>query len=210
MNKFAPNKFFDLSGFELSDIFNEISAVWEVLEKIALFISQRFDKELKSNHKNHVYVGYGTVIEKGAFIKGPAIIGKNCFIAHGAYIRENVIIGDNVKIGHASEIKNSVILNGTHIAHFNYIGDSVIGNNGNFGAGAITANYRLDGKNVSVKHKSLKIDTQLLKFGAIVGDGTKIGVGVILNPGTVLGKNCIVYPLVNVFGTHKDNIIIKK
>ena len=207
MNKFATNQFFNISGFELSDIFEEISVIWEAIRKIEKFVQVHLSKKLS---KGNVVIGKGTVVEKGAFVKGPAIIGKNCFIAHGAYIRENVIIGDNVKIGHASEIKNSIILNNTHIAHFNYIGDSVIGNNVNFGAGAITANFRLDGKNVSVKHKNVKIDSRLTKFGAIVGDGTKIGVGAVLNPGTVLGKNCVVYPLINVFGVYTDNKGIKK
>ncbi|OGH06742.1 MAG: hypothetical protein A2171_01770 [Candidatus Levybacteria bacterium RBG_13_35_9] len=207
MNIFAPKQFLNVSGFALSDIFEEIPVVWEAISKIEKFVKLSLSKKLP---KRNVFVGKGTVVEKGAFVKGPAIIGKNCFIAHGAYIRENVIIGDNVKIGHACEIKNSIILNNTHIAHFNYIGDSVIGNNVNFGAGAITANFRLDGKNVFVRNNSLKIDSKLLKFGAIVGDGTKIGVGAVLNPGTVLGKNCVVYPLINVFGLYTDNKVIKK
>ena len=173
MNIFAPKQFLNVSGFALSDIFEEIPVVWEAISKIEKFVKLSLSKKLP---KRNVFVGKGTVVEKGAFVKGPAIIGKNCFIAHGAYIRENVIIGNNV----------------------------------NFGAGAITANFRLDGKNVFVRNNSLKIDSKLLKFGAIVGDGTKIGVGAVLNPGTVLGKNCVVYPLINVFGLYTDNKVIKK
>lgn len=209
MKKFHPKNLISHDNFKHKKIFDEMSFVWEAIGKIESFIIANISGKIPKNKKN-VVIGKGTIVEKGALIKGPAIIGKNCFIAHGAYIRENVILGDNVKIGHASEIKNSIVLNNTHIAHFNYIGDSVIGNNVNLAAGAITANYRLDGKNVHVKHKKIKIDSKLIKFGAIVGDNVKIGVGAVLNPGTVLGKNCVVYPLVSVTGTYPDNAIIKK
>jgi NDP-sugar pyrophosphorylase family protein len=84
-------------------------------------------------------------------IKSPVIIGKNCTIRKGAYIRENVIIGDDVIIGNSSEIKNSIILNRSQIPHFNYIGDSILGTDSHISAGAITSNFRLDGKSISVK-----------------------------------------------------------
>ena len=209
MKNFLPADFFDYSDFGFKDIFVNINFVWEVLSKLSDFIALKLKGEFKPNHKNNVFVGEGTVIEEGVMIKGPAIIGRNCFIAHGAYIRENVILGDNVTIGHASEIKNSIILNNTSIAHFNYVGDSIIGKNVNFGGGALIANFRLDGETVKVRLDGKRIDTKLIKFGAIVGDGAKIGAGAVLNPGTLLGKNCVVYPLVSVFGTHQEKEIIK-
>jgi len=156
-----------------------------------------------------VVIGEGTVIEEGALIKGPAIIGKNCVIGHGAYIRENVIIADNVTIGHASELKNSIVLPHTAVAHFNYIGDSVVGSHVNIGAGAKTANFRLDGKHVRVKVDEDAVDTGLAKFGAIIGDNCKIGINSVLNPGTMLGKGCLVYPLVSVIGAYGKDAIIR-
>lgn len=196
-SEFAASRFFDLSGFEHGKIFEGVETVWEVLPKIAVYI----------NGKN--LVGEGTIIEEGTFIKGPAIIGKNCFIAHGAYIRENVIIGDNVHIGHGVEMKNSIIIGNTAVAHLNYIGDSIIGSNINVGGGAKTANFRLDGKRVRVKVGKEYIDTGLAKLGAIIGDGSKIGLNAVLNPGTILGKGCMVYPLVSVFGVHEGGEILK-
>lgn len=200
-NTFSPSAFFDLSGFGYEEIF-DVENVWEIIPKIAEFV-------LKNSAPQPVLVGKGTVIEEGALIKGPAIIGDNCFIAHGAYIREGAIIGNNVKIGHSVEVKNSIVLNNSRIAHFNYIGDSIIGNDVNFAGGAITANFRLDGAKIKIKHDGGEIETGLVKFGAIVGDSSRIGVNVVLNPGTILSKNTKVFPLTSVFGIHLDEETIK-
>lgn len=199
-NTFNPNIFFDLSSFGHKDLF-QLESVWEVLSNISSFI--------KNNSSQSVTLGEGTVVEEGALIKGPAIIGKNCFIAHGAYIRENVILGDNVKIGHATEVKNSIILNDTNISHFNYVGDSLVGGNVNFAGGAITANFRLDGANIIVKHDGEEFETGLAKFGAIIGDNSRIGVNSVLNPGTILSKNSKIFPLTSVVGVHLNEETIK-
>lgn len=200
-NTFSPGAFFDLSSFNYKELFN-VDNVWEVLPKIVEFV-------LNNNRLKPVLIGSGTIVEEGALIKGPAIIGDNCFIAHGAYIRDGVIIGNDVKVGHSVEIKNSIVLNNSRIAHFNYIGDSIIGNDVNFAGGAITANFRLDGAKIKIKNNDKKIETNLTKFGAIVGDGSKIGVNVVLNPGTILSKNTKVFPLTSVFGIHLNEETIK-
>jgi UDP-N-acetylglucosamine diphosphorylase / glucose-1-phosphate thymidylyltransferase / UDP-N-acetylgalactosamine diphosphorylase / glucosamine-1-phosphate N-acetyltransferase / galactosamine-1-phosphate N-acetyltransferase len=199
-NDFSAGSFFDLSGFEHRELF-EVENIWEVLSKITGYI--------KSKTHENILIGEGSTVEEGAFMKGPAIIGKNTLIRHGAYIRENVIVGDNCIIGHSVEIKNSVILNGARIAHFNYIGDSIIGNDVNFAGGTITANFRLDGANVGIKHNGEIIETGLPKLGAIIGDGSKIGVNAVLNPGTILSKNTKVFPLVSVSGVHLQEEYIK-
>jgi len=199
---FDKNTYFDLTSFEHKDLFMHAEHVWEVLGEIVQYVEKKVGDQ-------KVLIGQGTIIEEGAFIKGPAIIGKNCFIAHGAYVRENVILGDNVTIGHASEIKNSIILNNTAVAHFNYIGDSIIGQQVNIGGGAKTANLRLDQKSVHVRNGDDVIDTGLVKFGAIVGDGCKIGINAVLNPGAMLGKKSVVYPLVSVVGVYEQDTIIR-
>lgn len=195
---FAANEFFDLTGFSHASVFGGVQNVWEVLPKLAAFVEGK-----------KVSVGEGTVVEEGAYLKGPAIIGKNCTISYGAYIRENVIIGDDVHIGHGVEVKNSIVIGNTAIAHLSYIGDSIIGSDVNIGGGAKTANFRLDGKSIRIKTDNEIIDTGLVKFGAIIGDGSKIGVNAVLNPGTILGKGCLVYPLVSVVGVHKGSEILK-
>lgn len=199
-NTFNPNFFLDLSSFEHKDLF-QVENVWEVLSRIGEFI--------KNSHGEKVVIGEGTTVEEGALVKGPAIIGKNCFIAHGAYVRENVILGDNVKIGHATEVKNSIILNNTNISHFNYVGDSLVGSNVNFAGGAITANFRLDGANIIIKHEGEIYETGLTKFGAIIGDNSRIGVNSVLNPGTILSKNSKIFPLTSVVGVHLNEETIK-
>lgn len=211
-SNFSPNGFFNLLLFPFADIFKNVSETWEVLPKISEYIKFQFKnkkgKYTYDKNKN-IYIGKKTTIAKGALIKGPAIIGDNCFIEQGSLIRENVILGNNVHIGHGSEIKNSIILNNTTIAHLNYVGDSIVGSNVNISGGVIIANYRLDKHSVFVRFGDKKIDTKLEKFGAIVGDSSAVGVNSVLNPGTVLGKNTIVYPLVSVIGVHKNEEIIK-
>lgn len=210
---FQPNNFFNLLLFPFSDIFENVDLTWEVLPRISGYIKLQFkNKKVKQNYEKskNIYIGKGTTIAKDVLIKGPAIIGDNCFIEQGSLIRENVILGDNVHIGHGAEVKNSVILNNTAIAHLNYVGDSIIGSNVNISGGAMIANYRLDKHSVLVRFGDKKIDTKLEKFGAIIGDGSAIGVNSVLNPGTILGKNTIVYPLVSVMGVHKNEEIIKK
>jgi len=210
MNIFSPEKFFDYSSLSFADIFPEYKPVWNVLSALSLYIQQQFDSgSIKGNYKENIFIGEGTIVHKSAEIIGPAIIGKNCTISYGAYLREYCLIGDNVMIGHTVEIKNSIILNDSACAHLNYIGDSIIGSGVNIGGGAIIANRRLDKKSVMVKTSDTKIDTQLNKMGAIIGDNSSIGANAVLNPGTVLGRNSLVYPLTSVNGYYAEGSHVK-
>ncbi|MCL5010530.1 MAG: hypothetical protein M1289_02915 [Patescibacteria group bacterium] len=204
--------FFNIDSFRFKEIFDHTAFPWEALSKINSYIKRITAFKLRPNHKKFpdVFVGEGTRLEEGVLISGPALIGKNCVIGHGALIRGGCILGDNVHIGHACEIKHSIFLDNAVSAHLNYVGDSVIGSFVNIAAGAVLANLRLDKKNIAVyPGKDKRIDTNLKKFGAIIGDGSNIGVNAVLNPGTILGKNTIVYPLSFVKGIHKDSEIIK-
>lgn len=184
--------------------------VWEAIKSLPEFLERLFSGgEIKGNLGENVYIQDGVEVDETARIKGPAIILKGTKIHFNAYIRENVIIGENSKIGHGVEIKNSIVLNNSTIAHFNHIAESIIGNNINFAAGAQVANLRLDRKTVMVEINGQKIDTGLPKFGAIIGDNCQIGANSVINPGTILGKNCLVYPLTQVNGTHTPGSIIK-
>lgn len=210
-NKFSNNLFFDLNSFIYKDLLNEHTP-WEVITGLSAFIQTKFSSgELTPNYKDRpdVYIGEGTVIHPSVDIKGPAIIGRNCEIRHAAFLREGCIIGDNCIIGHASEIKHSIILNNSSSAHLNYIGDSIIGNNVNISGGAIVANYRLDKKNITIKTSGIMVDTGLEKFGAAIGDNCVVGVNAVLNPGTILGKNSIVFPLKSITGAHEENAVLK-
>lgn len=201
----------DLNELDARKIFEGVNNPWEVLTTINAFILE-YAKTLPDDFERiaeDVWVGRGTTIEKSALIKGPAIIGYNCEIRHSAYIRGNVIIGNNVVVGNSTEVKNAILFNKVQVPHFNYVSDSVLGFKAHLGAGVITSNLKSDGTFVKVKYQSDVIDTGLRKFGAIIGDFGEVGCNAVLNPGTIIGRNCIVYPLCSVRGVVPDNHILK-
>ena len=152
-----------------------------------------------------VIIGEGSIIRAGTYIEGPCIIGNNCRIGPHAYIRGSTSIGDDCHIGHCTEIKNSIVMSGTKIPHFNYIGDSVIGSNCNFGAGTKGANLRHDHANVRVCGK----DTRKKKFGAVIGDSVQFGINCSINVGTVIGSNAQFAPNSFIEGCIGENAIIR-
>jgi UDP-N-acetylglucosamine diphosphorylase / glucose-1-phosphate thymidylyltransferase / UDP-N-acetylgalactosamine diphosphorylase / glucosamine-1-phosphate N-acetyltransferase / galactosamine-1-phosphate N-acetyltransferase len=208
---FTTEKFFDVTQFPYKELFNDITNVWEAIAKIDSFIALQFSGGLVANYKDRkdVFIGEGTIIEEGVFIKGPALIGKNCVIRHGAYLRENVILGNTVLVHHGSELKHAIMLNNSFAPHVGYVGDSIVGNGVNIAAGVVLANYRFDKKEVHISHADGKIPTGLKKFGSIIGDGASVGANAVLNPGTVLEKGVVVYPLKVVSGFHKENEIVR-
>jgi NDP-sugar pyrophosphorylase family protein len=143
-------------------------------------------------------------------VKGPAIIGHNCEIRHSAYIRGNVIIGNDAVIGNSSEIKNAILFNGVQVPHFNYVGDSVLGFGSHLGAGVILSNLKSMKDNVKLKDSDgVSMDTGLKKFGALIGDLAEVGCNSVLNPGTIIGKESIIYPLSLVRGIIPAKVILK-
>jgi UDP-N-acetylglucosamine diphosphorylase / glucose-1-phosphate thymidylyltransferase / UDP-N-acetylgalactosamine diphosphorylase / glucosamine-1-phosphate N-acetyltransferase / galactosamine-1-phosphate N-acetyltransferase len=134
------------------------------------------------------------IIEPGAVLKAPIIVLANSFIGAHAYLRGGVFLGESVVIGPGCEIKSSIICAKSSVAHFNFIGDSIIGSHVNFEAGSITANYHNDksDKRIFSVYNSSVIDTGVDKFGSLVGDHSKIGANAVLSPGTLLAKNSIV------------------
>ncbi|MCK5577130.1 MAG: glucose-1-phosphate thymidylyltransferase, partial [Dehalococcoidales bacterium] len=121
---------------------------------------------------------------------GPVVIGRGCDIGPNCYIRPYTAIGDDCHLGAAVEVKSSIIMRGTKIPHHNYIGDSIIGENCNFGSGTKIANLRLDKKNISVAG----MDTKKRKLGAIIGDGVETGINASINVGTIIGNNTAIGP----------------
>ena len=209
----APRDFFDLSLFEHKDLFTDLRFVWEVLGRIESYLARTIGSRLQPDIKAHIeegvtivsrdaiYIGEDTTVESVAYIAGPAIIGKKCQIRHGAYIRGNVVVGDSCVIGHATEIKNAVMLNGSHAPHFAYVGDSILGNRVNLGAGTKLSNLSLfSEKDSTGKRSTVRIeiegkvyDTGLSKFGCILGDDAQTGCNVVTNPGCLVGQRTIVY-----------------
>jgi UDP-N-acetylglucosamine diphosphorylase / glucose-1-phosphate thymidylyltransferase / UDP-N-acetylgalactosamine diphosphorylase / glucosamine-1-phosphate N-acetyltransferase / galactosamine-1-phosphate N-acetyltransferase len=215
--QFQVDKFFDLSSFAHKELFEGCTYVWQALEKIQNYLSRKTLGKIESAKQEYAYlvnpelisIGEGTTIEPGAYIKGPCIIGAHCHIRQGAYIRGDVIIGDHVVVGHASEIKHSILLNHAHAVHFAYVGDSIIGNHVNLGAGTKCANLRLDGTAIILHEGTEAISTGQRKLGAIIGDHCQVGCNVVLNPGSLLQKNVQIYPCLNAGGLIKEKSIVK-
>ncbi len=131
-----------------------------------------------------------------ATIIGPAWIGPGTEIRPGAFIRGNVIVGAGCVLGNSCEFKNCLLMDGVQVPHFNYVGDSILGNGAHLGAGVICSNLRLDQQPVILRLDGKLIETGLRKFGAILGDKAEVGCNAVLNPGTLLGKRALVMPTV--------------
>ena len=138
--------------------------------------------------------GKGTLVEGGSLIKSPTIIGDNCEVRQGAYIRGYCLTGSRCVLGHTTEIKHSILLDDAKAGHFAYLGDSILGNNTNLGAGTKFANLRFISGNIIIRKGKERLDTGLRKFGAILGDNTQTGCNSVTNPGTIFGKRSILMP----------------
>ena len=180
-----------------SDLFPDHSHMqpWEITEQLTDMLNKMITKlDTTYTISEGIAVHESAVIEEGAVLKGPVIVSENCYIGAHAYLRGPVFLGNSVRIGPGCELKQSVIFDHTAIAHFNYIGNSLIGSHVNFEAGAIAANHfneRAD-KKIPVMYKGELIQTGIEKFGALVGDGSKIGANAVLSPGTILEKGSVV------------------
>ncbi|MEJ7586372.1 MAG: DapH/DapD/GlmU-related protein [Ferruginibacter sp.] len=184
-----------ITSFSLAFPKQHNSLPWQItagLEGIVLELISELGSDF--NVINGVAIHKSAVIEKGVVLKGPAIIGANCFIGSNVCFRGGVFLDALVKIGTGCEIKTSIILSNSAIAHFNFIGDSIIGNHVNFEAGSVTANHynERENKAISVLYKDSVIETGINKFGALVGDHSRIGANAVLSPGTILPAKSII------------------
>src|SRR5712691_8067246 len=203
---FSASEFFELEHTAHSKLFESDKYVWEALKQIPSYLQFRLKPAVlgelmgKPFISDSVFIGRGTIVEQGAMLKGPAWIGENCQIRSGCYVRENVVVGNGVVMGNSCEFKNSIIFDEAQVPHFNYVGDSILGHHAHLGAGVILSNVKLDHGEISVLTAEGNIPTGLKKFGAIVGDRTEIGCNSVINPGSVIGRDCMIYPSVNFRG----------
>lgn len=212
---YSPADLFDLSQTQHGALFEGCKHAWEVLHRLKDYVERTVQPGLKNTCDGRAYIGdqveigEGTVVEDGAMIKGPAIIGRNCQIRHNAYIREHVIVGDGCVVGNACELKHSVVFNGAQIPHFNYVGDSVLGYKAHLGAGVKISNVKVVPGNVCVELEGIPADTGLRKFGALIGDHSDVGCNAVLNPGSIIGRGCVIYPNVTWRGILPSHMIVK-
>jgi NDP-sugar pyrophosphorylase family protein len=212
---FSAADYFDLKQTDHAAIFEGSVQAWEILPKLVHYLEEHlvphnYGRLLGSpTVGERVFIGENTVVEPGAYIKGPAWIGPNCQIRHGAYIRENVIIGAGSVIGNSSEIKNSFLFNGCQIPHFNYVGDSILGAKVHLAAGVIVSNLKLNGDFIVIRMNQTLLTTGLRKFGALIGDGAEVGCNAVLNPGSIVGRGSLIYAGVSWRGILPKNSIAK-
>ncbi len=165
-----------------------VSFSWNILQANEVFL-QEAEGGNRATVEEHVVIsgkviiGKGSLIKSGAYVEGPVKIGENCIIGPNCFIRKFTTIGDNCCIGQGAEIKNSVLGNNVSIAHLSFVGDSVVCNNCNLGAGTITANWRHDEASIKSKINGKLVDTYFKKFGAVLGEGVKTGIGTLIYPG---------------------------
>lgn len=223
-----PTNFFTLADPLSLSLFDACEYVWDPLKTLKKHVARLVGDSQTILGNVHpgaylsdapIYIAKTAVIEPGAYIIGPAYIGEGAVVRHGAYIRENVILLADTILGHASEAKNSILLPGAHAPHFAYVGDSILGQRANLGAGTKLSNLTINSEKdpVTGKRPTIKIwvedkeyDTGLAKLGAILGDDVQTGCNSVLNPGCLIGPRTLVYANASVRkGYHPADSIIK-
>ncbi len=224
-NQLTISALFDLEHSSAGDYLRQFTHPWEALSGISDFVlayGSTLPKELYKDPEEtgipNVWIARSAKVAPTAFIQGPCVIEPDAEIRHCAYIRGSALIGKGAVVGNSCEVKNSILFDSVQVPHFNYIGDSILGYKAHLGAGAVTSNIKSDKTNISVMTDHIRIETGRRKFGAAVGDLTEVGCNSVLCPGTVLGRECTVYPLSRVRGfiparhifKDNDNVVPKR
>lgn len=194
----------------LKEVFENSQYPWQILPQIKEICAKLVQNGIPgyTEIEPGILVGENVKIAKTATIEAPAIIGPNTELRPGAFLRGNVIIGEKCVIGNSSELKNSILLDHVQVPHYNYVGDSILGDYAHMGAGSILSNLKSGGSNVVI-HGEKDYETGLRKIGGFLGEHADIGCGSVLNPGTIIGKNTSVYPLSMLRGVYPANSIVK-
>ena len=211
LNKLVKTKeLFTSQPDYIAPLFEGCEYPWEILPKIKGYVKDLVEKGIPGYTliADGVLVGENVKIYPTATIEAPAIIRSGTEVRPGAFIRGSVITGENCVIGNSSELKNCVLLDKVQIPHYNYVGDSILGNKAHTGAGTICSNLKSDGKNIVI-HGDVEYETGLRKIGGILADGADVGCNSVINPGTVIGKNTSVYALTSLRGVYPADCIVK-
>ena len=172
---------------------------WHLLD-VNEELLKKFDKKIigieekYTTIKGNVIIGKNTIIMSGSYIEGPVVIGDDCKIGPNCYIRPHTSIGNGCHVGNACEVKNSIIMSHSNVPHQNYVGDSIIGQNCNLGAGTKIANLGLDKKNIVVTLSGNRQDAKRRKLWVIMGDNVQTGINSTINIGTIIGNNVFIGP----------------
>lgn len=220
MDSCKISNMYDLEQTIAAELFADIEYPWEALPKIGDFIRKigpTLDSSIFEKRGEDIWIAKSVKIYDTATITGPLIIDEDTEVRPGAFIRGNAIVGKNCVVGNSTELKNVVLFNTVQVPHYNYVGDSILGYKSHMGAGSITSNVKSDKTLVVVKDGKEEIKTGLKKFGAMLGNEVEVGCNSVLNPGTVVCPNSNIYPVSCVRGVvpansiykDKDNIVSK-
>ena len=202
----------DLTHTLAAPLFEGKRYPWEILSPLKDFIRElgaSLPKEEYDEIAPEVWVHKSAKIAPTALIAGPTVIGAGTEVRHCAFIRGSALVGEGCVVGNSTEVKNAVIFDNVQVPHYNYVGDTILGFRSHMGAGVVASNFRSDKGNVSVKTGDEKIETGLRKLGAILGDGVDVGCNSVLCPGSVVGRDVIIYPLSRVRGFIPERSILK-
>ena len=208
--KLLAKNLFDFSKSIAKPLLESIEYPWEALPKIKDFIielGKTLDPEIYEQRGENVWVAKSAKVFPSAYLGGPLIICEDAEIRQCAFIRGSAIVGKGAVVGNSTELKNSILFDGVQTPHYNYIGDSILGYKAHTGAGTITSNLKSDKSLVTVLCDGQKIETNVKKFGAMLGDFVEVGCNSVLNPGSVIGRNTNIYPLSFVRGYVPENSI---
>lgn len=212
IQEYTVKALYDLGETMAAPLLEQAEYPWEVLGDIGAFIrkmgetlsAERFEKRGQD-----IWIAKSAKVAPTASITGPCIIGPETEVRHCAFIRGNALVGAGAVVGNSTELKNVILFDKVQVPHYNYVGDSILGYKAHMGAGSITSNVKSDKKLVVVRDGTAEVATGRKKVGAMVGDNVEVGCGSVLNPGTVLGRGCSVYPLSSVRGTVPAGCIYK-
>jgi NDP-sugar pyrophosphorylase family protein len=212
MYNIRTNELFDLSHTLAEQLLCSFEYPWEALGHIRDFLAELIDRLSPEEYyapSDDVRISKRARVSEGVTLIGPAVIGAGSEVRTGAFIRGAVLVGEGCVVGNSCELKNSILFDSVQVPHFNYVGDSILGYKAHLGAGAITSNVKCDKTNIAIKTDLECIQTDKRKLGAMVGDFVEVGCNSVLNPGSVIGKNTVVYPLSSVRGVISSNCIFK-
>jgi len=204
---------FDLSHSMAGEFLAKFRYPYEALPELGAWIAAvgpQLSSDEYEKRGEQIWIHKSAKVAPSVSLTGPLIVCANAELRHCAYFRGNVLIGAGSVAGNSCEFKNSLLFDSVEAPHYNYVGDSILGYHAHMGAGSITSNIKSDRKNIVIRTDDGAIETGLRKIGAILGDYVEVGCGTVLNPGSVVGKNTMIYPLTSVRGTVPANTIVKR
>lgn len=209
---FTLKDMYDLDHTMAKDYLQQYEYPWLALagiKDLIISLGQNLPEEEYDEVSPQVWVHKTAKVFDSAYLGAPCIIGARTEVRHCAFIRGSALVGEDCVVGNSCELKNVILFDHVQTPHYNYVGDSILGYYSHMGAGSITSNVKSDKKLVVVHNGEEQIETGLKKFGAMLGDHVEVGCNSVLNPGTVIGRNCNVYPTSCVRGVIAENSIYK-